>query len=144
MRHPCSRPTFFSNNFFLWNVFSFNEQSFKGNHNEEVKFVFIDVSSCFFWALRIINLFDVYLIFTIFWIFLAAEPLNPLGTNASKWLNTLKQLVSKSRRNNLTIFDHKFDHFGGLALKRLIVHWHIIWIFRSPRDIARELKRMTR
>ena len=42
--------------------------------------------------------------------------LNPLDTNPIKWSNTLKQFVGKLLTNCLSVF----DHFVGLALKRLI------------------------
>ena len=41
--------------------------------------------------------------------------LNPLSANPIKWLNTLKQFVSKLPMNYLSVF----DHFDGLVLKRL-------------------------
>ena len=40
---------------------------------------------------------------------------NPLGTNFTKWSNTLKQFVGKLPTNCLSVF----DHFVGLALKGL-------------------------
>ena len=40
---------------------------------------------------------------------------NPLSTNFIKWSNTLKQFVGKLPTNCLSVF----DHFVGLALKRL-------------------------
>ena len=40
---------------------------------------------------------------------------NPLSTNFIKWSNTLKQFVGKFPTNCLSVF----DHFVGLALKRL-------------------------
>ena len=40
---------------------------------------------------------------------------NPLSANPTKWLNTPKQFVGKSRRIVLSVF----DQFGGLALKGL-------------------------
>ena len=40
---------------------------------------------------------------------------NPLSANPIKWLNTLKQFVSKLPMNYLSVF----DHFDGLVLKRL-------------------------
>ena len=43
--------------------------------------------------------------------------LNPLSTNITKWLNTLKQFVGKLPTNCLSVF----DHFVGLALKGLII-----------------------
>ena len=41
--------------------------------------------------------------------------LNPLSAKFIKWLNTLKQFVSKLPTNCLSVF----DHFVGLALKLL-------------------------
>ena len=41
---------------------------------------------------------------------------NPLSANPTKWSNTLKQFVGKSRRNCLRVL----GHFVGLALKGLI------------------------
>ena len=41
--------------------------------------------------------------------------LNPLSANATKWSNTLKQLVGKLPTNCLGVF----DHFVILALKEL-------------------------
>ena len=38
-----------------------------------------------------------------------------LSANLTKWSNTLKQFVSKLPTNRLSVF----DHFAGLALKRL-------------------------
>ena len=40
---------------------------------------------------------------------------NPLSANFMKWSNTLKQFVCKLPTNCLSVF----DHFAGLALKRL-------------------------
>ena len=40
---------------------------------------------------------------------------NPLSTNITKWSNTLKQFISKSPTNCLTVF----DNFVGFALKVL-------------------------
>ena len=42
--------------------------------------------------------------------------LNSLSANLTKWSNTLKQIVGKLATNCLSVF----DHFVGLALKRLI------------------------
>ena len=42
---------------------------------------------------------------------------NPLSANPTKWSNTLKQFVGV-----LSVFDHLFDHFVGLALKRFKFH----------------------
>ena len=42
---------------------------------------------------------------------------SPLNTNPTKWSNTLKQFVGKLRGYYLGVF----DHFVGLALKRLIL-----------------------
>ena len=42
--------------------------------------------------------------------------INPLGANFTKWSKTLKQFVGNLRTNCLNVF----DHFVGLALKRLI------------------------
>ena len=41
--------------------------------------------------------------------------LNPLSANITKWSNTLKQFVGKLPTNCLSVF----DHFVGLAIKRL-------------------------
>ena len=41
--------------------------------------------------------------------------INPLSANPTKYLNTLKQFVGKLPTNCLSVF----DHFVGLALKRL-------------------------
>ena len=41
--------------------------------------------------------------------------LNPLSANPTKWSNTLKQFVGNLPTNCLSVF----DHFVGLALKRL-------------------------
>ena len=41
--------------------------------------------------------------------------LNPLSANFTKWSNTLKQFVGNLPTNCLSVF----DHFVGLALKRL-------------------------
>ena len=41
--------------------------------------------------------------------------INTLSANFTKWSNTLKQFVSKLPMNCLSVF----DHFVGLALKRL-------------------------
>ena len=41
--------------------------------------------------------------------------INPLSANFTKWSNTLKQFVGKLPTNCLSVF----DHFVGLALKRL-------------------------
>ena len=41
--------------------------------------------------------------------------LNPLSANITKWSNTLKQFVGKLATNCLSVF----DHFVGLAIKRL-------------------------
>ena len=41
--------------------------------------------------------------------------INPLSANPSKWSNTLNQFVGKLPTNWLSVF----DHFEGLALKRL-------------------------
>ena len=41
--------------------------------------------------------------------------LNPLSANFIKWSNTLKQFVGNLPTNCLSVF----DHFVGLALKRL-------------------------
>ena len=43
---------------------------------------------------------------------LAAEMFNPLSANATKWSNTLKQLVGKLPTDCLSVF----DHFVALAL----------------------------
>ena len=40
---------------------------------------------------------------------------NPLSVNPTKWSNTLKKLVDKLATNCLSVF----DHFVGLAFKRL-------------------------
>ena len=47
--------------------------------------------------------------------------ISPLSANPPKWSNTLKQFVGKLPTNCLSVF----DHFGGLALKGLvmIIHW---------------------
>ena len=42
------------------------------------------------------------------------KKLNPLSDNHTKWSNTLKQFVGKSRRLSV------FDHFLGLTLKGLL------------------------
>ena len=44
------------------------------------------------------------------------EILNSLSANPTKWSNTLKQFVGKSRRIVLSVF----DHFVGLALSGLM------------------------
>ena len=41
--------------------------------------------------------------------------INPLSANFTKWSNTLKQFVDKLPTNCLNVF----DHYVGLALKRL-------------------------
>ena len=41
--------------------------------------------------------------------------INPLGSNPTKWSNTLKQFIEKLPTNCLSVF----DHFVGLALKGL-------------------------
>ena len=43
--------------------------------------------------------------------------INPLSANFTKWSNTLKQFVGKFPTNCLSVF----DHFVGLALKRLTI-----------------------
>ena len=43
------------------------------------------------------------------------QGLNPLSVNPTKWSDTLKQFVGNLRTNCLSVF----DHFVGLALKRL-------------------------
>ena len=40
---------------------------------------------------------------------------NPLSADSTKWSNTLKQFVGNLPTNCLSVF----DHFAGLALKRL-------------------------
>ena len=59
----------------------------------------------------------------MFWTILRAtsrknycETLKPLSANLTKWSHTLKQFVSNLPTNCLSVF----DHFVGLALKRLI------------------------
>ena len=42
--------------------------------------------------------------------------IDPLNANIAKWSNTFKQFVGKLPTNCLSVF----DHFVGLALKRLI------------------------
>ena len=66
---------------------------------------------------------------TLAWIGLEV---NPLSANPTKWLNTPKQFIGKSRRIVLSVYDHfvgsalcrrivfsVFDHFVGLVLKGL-------------------------
>ena len=43
--------------------------------------------------------------------------LNPVNANITKWSNTLKQFVASLPTNCLSVF----DHFVGLALKRLSI-----------------------
>ena len=42
---------------------------------------------------------------------------NPVNANTTKWSNTLKQFVASLPTNCLSVF----DHFVGLALKRLSI-----------------------
>ena len=49
-------------------------------------------------------------------VFCATCVYNPLSATPRKWSNTLKQLVGKLPTSFLSMF----DHFLGLALKRLI------------------------
>ena len=49
--------------------------------------------------------------------FMLLECLNPLSVNPTKCLNTLKQYLGNLLKNCLSVF----DHFVGLALKRLRV-----------------------
>ena len=51
--------------------------------------------------------------------------LNPLSANPTKWANTLKQFAGKLPTNCLSMF----DHFVGLALKRLRVRVIILQPF---------------
>ena len=51
--------------------------------------------------------------------------LNPLSANPTKWANTLKQFAGKLPTNCLSTF----DHFVGLALKRLRVRVIILQPF---------------
>ena len=48
----------------------------------------------------------------------------PLSTSITKWSNTLKQFVGKLPTNCLSVF----DHFVGLALKRLTKFCKLIWL----------------
>ena len=45
--------------------------------------------------------------------------INPLSANPRKWSDTFKQFVGKWKTNCLSVF----DHFVGLALKSLTLHW---------------------
>ena len=47
--------------------------------------------------------------------FFIFDTLNPLSANTTKWSNTFKQFVGKLSTNCLSVF----DHFVGLALKRV-------------------------
>ena len=61
------------------------------------------------------------------------KKVNPLRAKFIKWLNTLKQFVGKLPTNCLSVF----DHFVGLAFKRLIDKTHTIFlptIIRSSQD----------
>ena len=61
---------------------------------------------------------------------------NPLKTNFTKWSNTLKQFVGKLSTNCLSVF----DHFVGLALKRLrYIHISVTLIEKLEPEI-RELR----
>ena len=51
--------------------------------------------------------------------------INPLSANTTKWSNTLKQFVGKLPTNYLSVF----DHFVGLALKRLICQIETLIVF---------------
>ena len=44
--------------------------------------------------------------------------INPLSAKFTKWSNTLKQFVGKLPTNCLSVF----DHFSGLAFKRLKIN----------------------
>ena len=44
------------------------------------------------------------------------NPFKTLSTNPTEWSNTLKQFLAKFQTNSLSVF----DHFVGLALKRLM------------------------
>ena len=52
----------------------------------------------------------------------AISDMNSLSANPTRWLNTLKQFVGNLPINCLSVF----DHFVGLALKRLrnVVYVH--------------------
>ena len=54
--------------------------------------------------------------------FLKEVLLSPLSANPTKWSNTLKQFVGKLPTNCLSVF----DHFAGLAPKRLT---HVMSMF---------------
>ena len=58
-----------------------------------------------------INLIDLYL--------------KPLSANPTKWSNTLKQFVGKFPTNCFSVF----DHFVGLALKRLTNFFSTIYFY---------------
>ena len=65
----------------------------------------------------------------IFWslatgleVLIIRSDLNPLSANPTKWSNTLKQFVGKSRRIVLTVF----DHFAGLVLKGLKITFALL------------------
>ena len=56
---------------------------------------------------------------------------NPLSANITKWSNTLKQFFSKLPTNCFSVF----DHFVGLALKRLktrqqCYYWLVFSLFK--------------
>ena len=51
---------------------------------------------------------------------------NPLSVNITEWLNRLKQFVDKLPTNCLSVF----DHFVGLALKRMILNSNNLGISR--------------
>ena len=53
---------------------------------------------------------------------------NPLSTNPRKWSNTLKQFVGNLLTNCFSLF----DHFVGLALKRLTIRLSVILLFYLP------------
>ena len=61
---------------------------------------------------------------------------NPLSTNPAKWSNTLKQFVGQPT-NCLIVF----DHFVGLALKRLIYESRIFEIGFFYAKIVKEMKK---